>query len=968
VLTAIIVICGLAVVWRVICVSEPELPAVPVESSAMAMPVGESVQDRQPRRHEHRSRPRQTNTPPPGRIDAKGTLEANVPEGQTLHIAGLVLTQEKKPVAGATIAYLEGADEACAFWSGSSHQERGRYAVSGADGRFELGPFVVTGKEVTRTLYARAPGFALAVREGVPPRAEKLVITLYRGQAVHGIVVNSAGNTVGGATVTWRSWPGPHGFPSGTCVTGEDGKFSMTGVPIFSTVEVTASGFSPTLLKLSGENGKSTSLLIRIEKGRTLHGTVVRAESANPIGGATVELWIVENDGMDGYGRRPYGTRMFERSMTDENGTFRFLDAPVDRPPANGHNIPLGRSIYLWTRSKGHAPTLLEVKNEEKKVIGLSQSGCISGRVVREDWSCVAGERVVASPKSIQGAWPESVLSKRRSRLGYGLEARRDPGVPWLSIWEATTDETGEFVIKEVPEGPVDVIVRSHTRPWASTSVIVSPGEVIRSIPTLVTPDAAPVSLCGKVVTVEGKPIVGATITITGCERQYTDGEGRFSVPYPVPDRYYRCAKPRIYIDYPGFPSVVEEVERDWIAAERQFVLERTVTVEGEVTDMGGHPVARAFVHLKAGVGEIEASRGGVNRGQPRLLVAKTSEEGSFREERLGPGLVQVLAAYPDAVRGPFFGRGNHAVAGGGQRLAVRIEELDVANFGFSRMTIRLLDIASRQVVKVPVSVELEKNGIVWDRGKAEAGAVTMKGVPGPSTYVLRVSAAGFATVSDVLRTPGNGQAGEHCVYLGMGGAIMGRVNTEGRLLRGSATLFGDDGASEAQVDESGRFVFRGVRESLYRVVVIARSENQDTPWVTACRRFEVSGDGKMRVELEAAPASVLWVGLLDPSAAEEDMVKERLPLIGERPRGRPFTKCEGGLRIEVRDQRGEAWYDAPPNVFGVGRNSTLGFEAVHARVAVGSYSVVIMRGGEVIASGNAQTGRVCFLRLPRTE
>ncbi|MBN2490602.1 MAG: hypothetical protein JXQ29_07125 [Planctomycetes bacterium] len=925
----------------------------------------DSTPERRRRRGEKEAQPEPAIRPVPGGRDVEVAPDGSTPEKQTLHVRGLVLTAEGEPVAGAIIAYAEGADEAKAFWSGRSTQELRRYARSGADGRFELGPFSVAGNEVNRTIYARAPGFALAVMEGVPLRAKELLITLRQGQSIQGIVVDPGGVRIAGATVIWRSRPGPHGFPSGTVVAGDRGEFSLTEVPIMPTIEAIAPGFSPTLLRISDGEARSISLSITLAKCSMVQGSVVRAESRDPIAGATVELWIVENEGGDAEGRRSYGTRMISRSTTDEAGTFRFPEAPADPPVANAHKIRRGRRIYLWASSNGRAPDLVEVNDEEQKVLTLARSGRVSGRVVRQDGACAPGERVVAFPAS-SGVWPESGVVARRMRQGrlkYSPESEDSTRPPWLTVWEATSNEAGEFVIPELPEGPVKVTVQSRREPRASAGAVVLP-DGSTALPPMVTPDAAPVLVHGTVETREGTPIVGARITMRW-ERGYSDRQGRFSFPYPVPDRDSSQSMPQIQITHPDFASLVKEVDRDWIGRERRFVLDAGVTVRGRVTDGSGHPVARAVVFLRGGVEEIAPSQRGVLE---RLLVQPTNAEGRFREHRLGVGPVELLAAYPHESRGPFFGRASYVLPGSGEELAVRIEGLDVMNFGLAQITIRVFDKASNELVQVPVRVRLESEGVVWGRAEAPTGTVTFNEVPGPLAYGLRASAPGFGSVSGVLQVPGNGQAGEHAVYLGTGAEIGGQVTVDGGLSGGLAVLYGEDEASEAPVDASGRFVFRGVGRGSYRILAALRGEREDARWIALCGRFEVSREGEMALELEGKPEALLWVGLLYPSLLEEELVQGDLPSPKRRPGGRPFARCDGEVRVQVRDQRGELWYDGPPNVRGQAARSRHGFQAVHAQVAAGVYRVVVTRDGEVLGSGEVETGRASVVRIGRAE
>jgi hypothetical protein len=132
-----------------------------------------------------------------------------------------------------------------------------------------------------------------------------------------GRIIDPAGRPIPGAKVMRGS--DRFGGDVPRAESDEDGRFRFPHVPAGETMlTVQALGYAPALRAVVVRPGLSPAVEFRLEKGRTIQGRVVDAKG-EPMAGATVFV-----DGWRGH-------RTLEMRMTtDEEGAFRWTDAPPD--------------------------------------------------------------------------------------------------------------------------------------------------------------------------------------------------------------------------------------------------------------------------------------------------------------------------------------------------------------------------------------------------------------------------------------------------------------------------------------------------------------------------------------------------------------------------------------------------------------------------------------------------------------
>ncbi len=192
----------------------------------------------------------------------------------------------------------------------------------------------------------------------------------------------------------------------------EDGQFALEGlVSGVWRIDAFAAGFAPTTLAavpVGGEGEKRPDLEIRLERGRTLVGTVVDAATNAPV--ATAKVALADLDHV-GYAKKALPVSC----VTDDTGTFRLEGAPKD----------------------GTVPLLIEHADYAPEQVAVNASG----QVVR-----------LFAPATLDLAVREQDGRNVRDVVAYVLCDRAAP-------IEKRSDTTGRALVKGLRPGRADVIV-----------------------------------------------------------------------------------------------------------------------------------------------------------------------------------------------------------------------------------------------------------------------------------------------------------------------------------------------------------------------------------------------------------------------------------------------------------------------------------------------------------------------------
>ncbi len=554
-------------------------------------------------------------------------------------------------------AAVPGADVVLTEFGLSSFPLQGQ---TGSDGAVALGPIAPGPAAVS----ARAAGFVARGGVAVPETLDGPVrVILLKGATLLGLVTDSAGNTVDGASIE---------------VVGTD----VDGMPVAETPQLTAfrdAHFSwalagPSPLIPAGELGVMPGPIPPIPKdwsavAEAIAAGGIQAGTADPARASDYIPWVT---GLDG--------RFTARPVTP--GRLR----AIVRHPAYVEGI----SDVVVLAPGGQA---------EVEVV-LKAGGTLEGKVVDSAGYGVSGARVdiVALEGSLErttvtasdgsfafAAVPEQILLNvyrpedfdrvavkkvlevpegKRKEIEITLPERRDaviiyvenPDGAAVALAQVTvlsldpdqplratyfTSERGEVEVEDARGLPLQVIVVAPGFARAEQQ-IKSAGERLELELELA------VTVSGQVTAVRGRQFVeGATVVVIGAGEQRsgrTDAEGSYSIEGATPGAV------RVVVSHPDYARVERSVVVERTSRDRPFVLpsidlSAPATLEGEVVDPRGDPVAGARVALDIAPAFLPA-------GPLPAGVALSDARGHFVLRGVGAGDLVVEAYSADVGRG----------------------------------------------------------------------------------------------------------------------------------------------------------------------------------------------------------------------------------------------------------------------------------------------------------------------------
>ncbi len=458
-------------------------------------------------------------------------------------------------------------------------------------------------------LAVQAKGFAPSAMRvstsGIADSVEKVALSLARGAALSGRVVDEAGKPIANARVvaTNASEPLPVVDPRRDGVlTSGDGAFTIPSLSAGTwRISASAGEYAPTTsapLALDGEHARS-GIELRMTSGATVRG-VVQDRSGAPIAGADVSVVVA--------GYVPWRAR--RQAFTDASGTF-----------AVGGLARRAFDVVAWHESGASAivPVDLTAKAEHAVTLTLDVSGAIAGTVVDKAGQPIGDAQVIAEPDWTGGT---------ADRAAWGVRG----------VQETVTDQAGAFKFAGMPDGSYRV--RAARSGASEAALELSPGVVTK-------PNGAPIKIVvpadgraiGKVQLADGKPVTAFTIELGSTEpRAFVTKDGAFAVSgaagtYPLT------------VAGPGFVTTTKQAT---IAEGKDSDL-GTITVtpgrsiSGRVTDEHGAPVAKATV----AAGALLTGGGAELYIKDESIAAKDTEtdaDGRFVLEGFPPASITIIA------------------------------------------------------------------------------------------------------------------------------------------------------------------------------------------------------------------------------------------------------------------------------------------------------------------------------------
>lgn len=411
-------------------------------------------------------------------------------------------------------------------------------------------------------LVVRAKGYAQAAMMlrtwGNPDTVERAALSLARGAALAGRVVDDKGKPIANARVVATNASEVLTVadpPRDGVATGADGSFSFPTLSA-GTWRVTASAgdYAPTTtapIAVDGEHARS-GIDLHLLAGAVVRGTVKDPTGA-PVPAADVSVVV--------HGYLPWRTR--RQAFTDANGMFSI-----------GGLAPRAVDVVAWHDSGASAivPVDLAAKREQDVLLTLDVSGVITGTVVDKSGQPLGDAQVIAEPDWTGGTG---------DRAAWGVRG----------VQETVTDQGGGFRFAGLPDGAYTV---RAARPGAAEAVLwLSSGVVTK-------PNAAPIKIVvpadgraiGTVQLADGKPATVFTVALGNTNPlPFVAKDGAFAVPAAAGTYALTVAGPG-FVTTGKDVTIVEGKDTDV----GTLAVNAGRSISGRVLDEHGTPVAKATV------------------------------------------------------------------------------------------------------------------------------------------------------------------------------------------------------------------------------------------------------------------------------------------------------------------------------------------------------------------------------------
>jgi len=408
-------------------------------------------------------------------------------------------------------------------WPGDRREiRRGGAKVVAKEGVFRI-ERLPTG---TATIELEPNGFAPVKKESVviePEHGARLgTLTLERGTAIVGTVVDEAGNAVAEAEVATQSLSMTGGFVRRTCVTNDEGRFALAGLPADRAYEVTAThaDFSRTSQKEVKPDGDPVTLTLRTKGSGTVTGRVLAGDPPAPVTGLYV-MAVPKGDSSPMGMMTALGMGVEKRTLHTPDGRFTLEN--------------LSPGIYTFKiNADGFVPARIE---ETELVPGRPLD---LGEIRLYEGATVHGLVLDKSSKAPLGG--AAILIEEGGGLA-GLLKQMDPS----QRAEALSGPDGRFTLSGIPPGPLTLRVEADRHAPTKTTL-----EIQERVPVAdVTIDVGPGgTIEGIVRDKAGLPLAGQMITATtgfGASLRLittTDEVGHYKLENVTPGDYMVVSMP----------------------------------------------------------------------------------------------------------------------------------------------------------------------------------------------------------------------------------------------------------------------------------------------------------------------------------------------------------------------------------------------------------------------------------------
>ena len=343
----------------------------------------------------------------------------------------------------------------------------------------------------TATVEVEPNGYAPIKKEKVVLQAEHGAdvgtLTVERGAAIVGKVVDEAGKPVSEAEVATQSLSMTGGFVRRECTTDVEGAFALAALPADRTYEVTAthSDFASASQKELKTDGDAVTLTLRAKGSGTVTGRVVTGDPPVPVVGLYVEA-VPKGDSSPMGMMTALGMGVEKRAMHAPDGRFTL------------ENVVPGKYTFKIT-----ADGLVPARIEETELVPGQPLDL--GEIRLDKGATVRGMVLDKGNKAPVGG--AAIVIEEGGGLA-GMLRQMDPN----QRPAATTGPDGRFVLSGIAPGQLALRVESDRHAPTKTSLEIQPGVP----PADVTIDLGPGgSIEGFVRDKSGLPLPNYMITAT---------------------------------------------------------------------------------------------------------------------------------------------------------------------------------------------------------------------------------------------------------------------------------------------------------------------------------------------------------------------------------------------------------------------------------------------------------------------
>jgi protocatechuate 3,4-dioxygenase beta subunit len=744
-------------------------------------------------------------------------LVKNLPATEESRVAGSVLDEEKRPIAGAMLTATDVETDRGAMFMMARPVGARHEAMSAPDGRF-----------VIRT-QADADLQILAAKKGLPSaktatlrlapgeRKSNVILTIPRGVALTGRVVDGDGKPVSGVAVEAAQSTGSNfgmnfmrrmgGDPArdrdNVIRTGSDGTFSLRVREGSYDVTFTREGFAPKQARGQQVTAASKPLEVTLEPGAEITGRVTRSGA-----------------GVEGVNVTAISEGSFNGVVTASDGSFRLSD------------LTPGSTMVNFRKPDAFIQVMRNVTAPSRDVsVELPAGGRITGRVFDK-----ASHNPVTSFQA----------GINVSRSGGGRAIMMPPQL------RSFTSDDGSFVLENVPPGDTQVVVNAPGYTAGRVAGLnVEDGKTIAGVEVGLETGTR---LTGRITNSEGQPISGATVRQDDGSpirmpdgMASTDANGEYAIESLQP------GEKTFQISANGYLPDSRSITLSGRDARLDVQLSPGMKVAGVVVTDAGTPLGDARVSVRG----ISGGMGGRS--------TRTDANGTFQLEGLAPGHYSFVAEHSPYAQGVVrdfdisSGAPLRIVMTSGATIYGHVSGLSAAELSHAQVTA----------------------WATGDDAGAEvdaSGNFRIEGAPSGSVRIQAETRSGMggAQRNSPMKTidVAPGAMAQVDLEFSNDTTVRGRVTRNGRPLGNAMVDFLPNGRSgthvRAQADATGSYSATGLGDGPYRVAVV--DLERFTPYSTS---YEVTGSGTFDIDIKAAPVR----GRVTDSATGEGVADAKVEL-----------------------------------------------------------------------------------------